>query len=147
MSDSLKGRQGHLQSEETKQKIRESAIKNELGGHTSKKQIFYVQKDGSTVYLQSSFEIKVAIELDDNNIEWIRPKYIIWTDKNNINHRYYADFYLPKYNVYLDPKNSYLQIKDKEKIDSVEKQNNVKIFILSENELCWQSIKTKISPL
>jgi hypothetical protein len=65
---------------------------------------------------------------------------------------YYADFYLPDYDVYLDPKADYIieninprfGITDKEKIDIVMKQNNIRVFILREHELTWDKIKQKI---
>ena len=138
------GKPGHPHTEETKKQLSTLAIKNELGGHTSKKQLYFKAKDGRVVYLQSSYEIKVATELDANDIKWERPNYLWWVDTAGIKHRYYADFYLNDYNIFLDPKNYYLQIKDKVKMQSVEVQNNIKIIVLSENELNWNEIKNKI---
>jgi len=135
---------GRKHTKEAKEKIRKAAIKNELGGHTSKRSIYYKKKNDDIIYLQSSYEEKVARELDKNNIIWERPKYLKYIDKENIEHRYYPDFYLIDYNIYLDPKNYYLQKKDKEKINLVKKQNNVNIIILSENELEWKIIKNMV---
>lgn len=143
MKISLSGRPGHPHSEQTKKRLSEYAKQNNFGGHTSKNQIFYKTKNGENVYLQSSWEIKVAKELDKNNINWIRPKFFLWEDCNKKEHRYYPDFYLIDYNIYLDPKNNFLQLKDKIKIDTVQKQNNIKILILSEYELTWEKIKEK----
>jgi hypothetical protein len=144
ISKKMIGMLGHPHNEKTKQLLSELAIKNELGGHTSKKQIYYKTKNGDVIFLQSSYEIKVATDLDDNNIKWIRPKFFLWIDEHNVTHRYYPDFYLIDYDVYLDPKNFYLQKKDKLKIDTVQKQNKIKIIILSENELVWNVIKEKM---
>ena len=49
-------------------------------------------------------------------VEWERPIPLNWMDSEGVKHRYYPDFYLPEYNIYLDPKNSYLMKKDEEKI-------------------------------
>lgn len=78
-----------------------------------------------------------------------KTNYLIWQDDAGQKHRYYPDFYLPKYNVYLDPKNDFLinhatkrfGITDSEKIKKVSEQNNVKIVILDKNNLNWQNIK------
>jgi hypothetical protein len=115
-----------------------------FGGHTSKLRIDYKMKNGEIVHLQSSYEVSVAKSLDENNINWIRPKPFKWKDSQGIEHRYYPDFYLIDYNIYLDPKNSYLIIKDKEKIELVSKQNNICIIILDGNNLDWEKIKNKM---
>jgi hypothetical protein len=138
---------GRIHTDETKKKLSEYARQNELGGHTSKNKIKYKTKEGSIVYLQSSYEIELAKELDINNINWIRPKPIMWLDDMGVNHRYYPDFYLTDFDVYLDPKNDYLQKIDKRKIELVSKQNKVKILVLSNNELNWNILKGVITLL
>lgn len=137
----------HPHSEEFKKKMREIAFQRELGGwHTSKT----VEYKG--VKLDSKYEYEVAKNLDENHIEWKRPSYLIWEDDDGIKHRYYPDFYLPEFNVYLDPKNDYLinskskrfGITDFDKISKVQQQNGVKIIILDKNHLTWNSIKERI---
>ena len=99
-----------------------------------------------------SYEFEVANQLNENKIKWERPTYFIWEDDNGIKHRYYPDFYLPEYNVYLDPKNDYLinnkskkfGITDVEKIMKVEQQNGIRIIILDKDNLTWENIKQKI---
>ena len=115
--------------------------KDPIGGHTSKLQIMYTTKSGEQVKLHSNYEVLVAKSLDANNIKWVRPKPFIWKDSNNQEYRYYPDFYLIDYDTFLDPKNDYLIIKDKEKISLVEKQNNIRVIILDKNELNWNEIK------
>lgn len=137
ISDAAKKR---THTELTKKKLSEIARKNELGGHTSKNRKWYTCKDGSIVNLHSDYEIQVAKSLDENNISWIRPSYILWTDDNNVSHRYYPDFYLKDYDVYLDPKNDYLISKDRNKIEKVCLQNNIKVYVLNKHQLNWQSI-------
>ena len=138
---------GTPHTEEFKKMASINAKKNKLGGWHSSQHIIY-----NGIRLDSSFELHVAKSLDENNIKWIRPTYFIWIDKDGKDHRYYPDFYLPEYDVYLDPKNDWLitninskfGITDTEKIHMVEKQNNIKIFILNKNELDWEIIKLKI---
>ena len=116
-------------------KMSKLAFNTKLGGHTSKKSIYYTKKDDTIVYLQSSWEEKLAILLDTLCIEWTRPNPLMWIDASNKSHRYYADFYLIKYDVYLDPKNSFLRCKDKDKIEKVQIQNNIKIVILDISDM------------
>lgn len=128
-------------TESTKEKLRRLAIERNLGGHTSKVKITYKKKDGSTVYLQSSYEIQVAKEFDKYEVQWIRPGPLKWVDSNGVLRRYYADFYLPNWDVFLDTKNDYLIEKDRDKITRVKLQNEIKILILSKKELTWEVIK------
>lgn len=68
---------------------------------------------------------RASFWLDQNKINWIRSRKIclFWKDENGDLRRYYPDFYLPDYNIYLDPKNKYLQEKDKLKLDKIRSQN------------------------
>ena len=91
------------------------------------------------VWLESSYESIVARELDKNGIEWIRPKYLKWNDDGQIR-RYLPDFYLPKYDVYLDPKNDFLIKKDARKINLAIEYNAVRIIILNKSQLLWEEI-------
>ena len=95
------------------------------GGETNYKR--YVYKD---ISMDSSWEVDIAKWMDKNNITWIRSRKIVflWSDKNGNKRRYYPDFFLPKYNIYLDPKNKFLIEKDKYKIEAVQKENNIKII-------------------
>lgn len=116
------------------------AQNREFGGHTSKKSFYYECIDGSSVYLQSSYEYTLAKDLDANGILWVRPTPLLWVDLNNIPHKYYPDFYLIDYDVYLDPKNDYLIVKDEYKITEVSKQNNVKVVMLNKTQLSWNGV-------
>ena len=106
---------------------------------------WYESKYAGKVYLESSYEYLVAKELDNNDIKWIRPNHFIWLDGNMEIHKYYADFYLIDYNIYLDPKNDYLIKKDDFKIKQVIKQNKISILILCKNNLTWDKILLKIN--
>lgn len=86
---------------------------------------FFNPYEDKEVLLESSWEIETAKYLIDNNVEWIRPKFIKWVDGTGKTRRYFPDFYLPKYNVYLDPKNPYCMKKDEEKMAMVTQSNTV----------------------
>lgn len=131
---------GRNHSEATKRKMSISAKERGLGGNNPSSRVFYKMVDGSEIRLDSSYELKVAQELDENNIDWIRPKRLPWVDDEGVKHHYYPDFYLLDYDVYLDPKNWYLISRHKRKIELVSIQNKVKIIILNEDQLNWNSI-------
>ncbi len=96
------------------------------------------------VLLDSVYELQVAQELDKYEISWIRPKPLKYKDQQNVVHNYFPDFYLPKYDVYLDPKNQFLIEHDSEKVYLAESFNNVQIIILDKNHLVWDKIKKLI---
>lgn len=85
---------------------------------------------GNLVTLQSSFELKCSDILNDLNIKWVRPKALIYDGK-----KYFADFYLPELNIWLDPKNNYKAKLDAEKIAKVKQQNNIKLYVVLEHQL------------
>lgn len=137
---------GHPHSEKTKKRLSECAKKNKLGGWYSSKRIEY-----NGIMLQSTYELEFAKDLDKNNISWIRPDFFLYK-LNGKEHRYYPDFYIESLNVYVDPKNDFLinnvnkrlGISDKEKINLVEKQNNIQIIILTKDELTYNDLLKKI---
>jgi len=74
------------------------------------------------VLLESSWEVAVAEKLNEMNIHWTRPDPLPWIDGKGETHMYYPDFYLPEFDVYLDPKNPWCMKKDSEKMDFVSTQ-------------------------
>lgn len=144
---------GRKHTDVTKKIMSKRAKERGWDGNNRRKSIYHTKPDLSVVRLDSSYEKIVAEQLDLNNIEWSRPKHLLWFDNNKIDHRYYPDFYLPKYDVYLDPKNDVLierinprfGITDVEKIKRVCELNNVRILILDKNELLWDKIVVKIA--
>jgi hypothetical protein len=92
------------------------------GGETNFKRFKY-----NGVIFDSSWEVDIAKFLNKNKIKWQRSRKIvlIWVDYNNNKRRYYPDFYLPKYDLYLDPKNKYKQKLDQEKLDYIAKSYNI----------------------
>ncbi len=135
---------GKTHSLESKQHLSKIAKERGIGGKTYKKLYKYTMVCGKEIYMDSSYEIKVAEELDKNNIRWERSAPMKWIDASNQKHNYHADFYLLDYNIYLDPKNDYLIKKDKDKIHRASTQNNVTIIVLSKRELEWNVILDKI---
>jgi hypothetical protein len=123
-----------------------NAINRKLGGNrNSHAHGYYTSKYAGTVYLESSYEYRVAVDLDNNNIVWIRPSPLYYLDESSTLRRYYADFYLIEYDVYLDPKNDYLIQQDMFKIKAVEDYNNVRVIVLNKNQLSWNYIQSVVS--
>lgn len=93
------------------------------------------------VILESSYEVRLAEILDSLNVSWekVRRGYI-WNDNGKIR-RYIPDFYLPKQNIFLDPKNDYLIKKDKRKIESAMELNNIKVIVLADDMINEEFIK------
>ena len=143
-SKTKKGKPGHKHTEEEKQNLREHALKNGLGGfHMRHSGIIY-----NGIKLDSAYEVLLAENLDANNIKWERCERFPYIFDEKL-HYYTPDFYLPEYDVYLDPKNDFLinninphlGFNDIDKIRAVEQQNNIKIIVLNKDQLNWQSIE------
>jgi len=92
----------------------------------SRKTKWYFNKyQNKEVLLESSWEVKIAEKLDEKNLKWIRPEPILWYDDKNKKRYYYPDFYLPDFNLYLDPKNPYCMELDKNKLDYFKDRINI----------------------
>lgn len=105
--------------------ISQNSTKNiNCGGETNYKKFKY-----KNIWMDSSWEVELAKWLDAKNIKWKRDRKIIfyWTDAENKKRRYYPDFYLPQYNIYLDPKNKFKLEKDSYKLNQVIKENNIRL--------------------
>jgi hypothetical protein len=96
------------------------------------------------IVLESTWEKQVAESLDASSIRWTRPAPLLYQDGLS-ERRYFPDFYLPDFNVYLDPKNDYLRAKDAPKLAKVLEGNNVRLFVLSKEQLSWHIIQQLIS--
>ena len=88
---------------------------------------FFNPYQNKKILLESGWELDLAEFLTNNNIEWIRPKFIKWIDLQGITRRYFPDFYLPKYDLYLDPKNPYAMTlgNSEEKMLAISKKVNI----------------------
>lgn len=127
-----KGKVGHFfgktHTEKTKQLMREKAL---LSSHRRLKKGI-VEYNG--IILDSSWELELAKRLDYLNIKWIRPKPIPWKDLNGVNHNYFPDFYLPLFDLFLDPKNLYVFKLQQEKLKILLSQYNNIRFLTSLKE-------------
>lgn len=134
-------------TDEFKQKQRENAIKNGLGGVTQSRWIRYNGK-----ILGSSYELELVKDLDKNNVRWDTCSKFHYIDNISKIRTYTPDIYLIDYNIYLDPKNDFLieninpnlGFKDLDKINWCSEQNNIKIYILNKEQLCWKYIKENL---
>lgn len=104
---------------------RTSSANPNCGGETNYRRYRY-----NEVLMDSQWEVDIAIWLDENKIVWRRDRKMTfrWTDPEGTRRRYHPDFYLPAYDVYLDPKNKYLIEKDRFKIEAVMKEHDIKII-------------------
>lgn len=86
---------------------------------------YYNHYEDKIIILQSSWELKIATWLTENNIKWIRPSSRLkWFDTTlNKNRTYLPDFFLPNFTYFIDVKNP---IKQKEDFD---KLNQLKLLI------------------
>lgn len=125
----------NLHTAETKKVLSDIAIARGFGGKNYRKTFEY-----NGVILESTYELELAKELDNNNIKWIRPKRLKWIDESGKQRHYTPDFYLPDFDVYLDPKNDYLIKIDSVKIKLCSTQNNVKVLVLNKTQLKWNYI-------
>lgn len=122
----LKGKRKH--TKETKDKISKSACERKEKHSKYTKNVEYLPG----IILESSYEVKTAEILDKLSVSWVKVrKGFIWKNNSNEIRRYIPDFYLPKYDIYLDPKNDFLIKKDKFKINSAMEINDIVVIILS----------------
>lgn len=121
---------GRKHTESSKQKMREAALKSRH------RRLVRGIVEYNGVMLDSSWELILAKRLDELKIKWIRPSEPLpWEDDEGISHNYFPDFYLPDYNLYLDPKNPIAKRVQKKKLDIVlTKYPNV--CILESEEEC-----------
>lgn len=68
---------------------------------------FYTGNTGQIMYLRSGYEFTVATKLDSLNEYYEYEKIRIQYQLSGETHIYVSDFYLPKYNLILEPKNDY----------------------------------------
>lgn len=99
----------------------------------------YKRKCKSTVYyngfrFDSMWEVKTAEILDKNKVKWIQPNPMIWIDKDGKKHNYFADFYLPEYDLFLDPKNDYCIRAQNEKLEYI-KEYYKNVVILRKDQI------------
>ena len=133
------GRVGWNKGQRLKPDLRNPEFIGKIGGYRPNagrsKKFKVIDSFGNEVVLQSSFELKCSEILNELKILWIRPKAIKYDGRN-----YFADFYLPELDIWLDPKNNFKAKQDKEKIEKVIEQNNIKLFVLLEHQITKEYI-------
>jgi predicted nucleic acid-binding Zn ribbon protein len=96
------------------------ALRNNSKPTLGAKVICYFNRyQNKVIKLQSTWELEIASLLDTMGIKWIRPKPIEWHDNRAIKHLYFPDFYLPDFDLYLDPKNHLVMQQDHEKMEYI----------------------------
>ena len=116
-------------SDETKQLISEKGRKSEHR-RLRRKMIEY-----KGVLLDSTWELNLAKVLDKKGIRWTRPTPLKYIDKEGKVRNYFPDFFLPDYDLYLDPKNPHAYNVQKDKIEVLTQQYTNIIFLLTEDEI------------
>lgn len=129
----------------TKPDTRDPRYVGKIGGYRENagrsKKYRVLDTYGTETVLQSSYELICSQILNTLNIAWVRPKYLKYD-----NRKYFADFYLTEYDIYLDPKNNYKAKLDFDKIEKVIQQNNVRVYVLRKEHLTEEYIKMLVSP-
>lgn len=129
---------GKKHTVETKQKISCSISKNNKGGRCKWYEV--VHPSGSIVKVQGTWEFRFAKILNMIDPNWIKPSLydknhsFKWVDGSNNVHTYTPDFWSPYLNKYFEVK-GYWWGNDKQKMEFVVTQNNVKIEIIEKKLL------------
>lgn len=135
--DPIKEKQRRLSISKTQKINGVSGGYRENAGRSKKFKVY--DSFGKQTTLQSTFELNCSEILAELGINWIRPKAVKYDKTRN----YFADFYLPDYDIWLDPKNDYKAKLDEEKIRKVREQNGIILYILLE----YQITKSYISSI
>ena len=95
------------------------------------KQSEYTRKDGSVVLMDSTWEVMMAIRLDELDINWMRDPSIKleYKTRGGRKRNYIPDFYLPDLDIYVEVK-GYWTDAAKHKMKDICKRNPGKITIL-----------------
>lgn len=143
------GPKNRIWTDEQRENMAEHARRRGLGGKFINGRYSY---NGQS--FASSYEIRVAQSLDENHIEWIKCKETFkYIGPDNKQRTYLPDFYLPQFDIYLDPKNDFLinsinpslGFNDCEKIKIVEESHNIRVLILDKSNLAWNNILSLIN--
>lgn len=119
---------GKFHSDKTKDIIKQKALNSK---HRRLKKNMHVYNG---ILMDSTWEVILANRLDTLNIIWERPSPLKWIDDLGIQHNYFPDFYLPKYDMYLDPKNPYAYKVQLKKINILKQLYNNVYFLSSIDE-------------
>ena len=121
--EARKGKPGTPHTQETKDHL--SKVQRGLKHRRLQRNIVYYKG----IMMDSTWEVELAKRLDELEIKWIRPEEPLpWIDSRGLTRNYFPDFYLPDYDIYLDPKNPHAIKVQKEKVDYVVEKYGVKII-------------------
>jgi hypothetical protein len=125
------------------EKHRQSSAKG--GGYKERagrsKGAFRIDGYGVKTWLQSSYETQLADIMTQNDILWCRPKALSYNDGDR-DRKYYPDFFLPDYDLYLDTKNDYLAKVDAGKIELVRNQHGIQLFIITQKQITLEYLQS-----
>ncbi len=123
-------RKTHKQNhtEETKKKLSEIAKKQ------THRRLLRSTRMYNGVMLDSSWEEALAVRLDELGVKWIRPSQPLKYTLNEEERNYFPDFYLPDFDLYLDPKNPHAFKVQKPKIDVISTSIPNLVFIRTLDE-------------
>tara|TARA_R110001583_G_scaffold14285_3_gene60101 strand:- start:4114 stop:4497 length:384 start_codon:yes stop_codon:yes gene_type:complete len=95
------------------------------------KQSDYITVEGTTVSMDSTWEVACAKRLDELEVRWIRNPSIKlkYNTRGRRARNYIPDFYLPDYDVYIEVKGYWTEAA-RHKMKSVQALNPVRIIIL-----------------
>ena len=102
---------------------------------------FRIDGYGVKTWLQSSYETQLADIMTQNDILWCRPKALSYNDGEK-DRKYYPDFFLPDYDLYLDTKNDYLAKVDADKIEWVRCQNGIQLFVITQKQITLEHLQS-----
>lgn len=114
---------------ESKQKIKIAALASNHRRLKKKPQLY------KGILMDSTWEVELAKRLDNIKVKWYRPDPLVWIDERNLKHHYFPDFYLPEYNLYIDPKNPYAFKMQITKIKTLQQQYKNIIFLTEINKI------------
>jgi len=136
----------YLKSDAHRNKMREITKKRIQLGHGTAKGAWVVDSFGKRCYLGSSYEIKVSEFLNELNVKWTRPPCLSYIDDESRERLYFPDLFLPEFNLYLDPKNSFLLKLHKRKLQMVVEQTGIRLEVITEHDLNIDYIRTLLVP-
>ena len=121
--------------EKISQKMTDLHIKNGNLGHFINVKWYDVNNClGESFKVRGSYELKIHEYLNNENIVWVNNKKITYVDLEGIKRNYIPDFYLPKYDTYIEAKGYYPE-KDILKMRLVFEQHNIKLLMIFKEDL------------
>lgn len=130
---------GNIHTEATRLKISEAAQRS---NHRRLRRNTIVYRG---VTMDSTWEIRLAERLDELGVEWTRPGPYQWIDDQGKTRHYFPDFYLPEYDIYLDPKNRHAARVQSSKIEALQRLMPNLIILRSLEEIDSYSPSPRVS--